>query len=153
YLSTYTIDRVADAYGAASLYTVADFGVAQYSPPVPVTIGVYELENEPTLTSDIAAWQQCFGTSANVTVRTVDGGATSDNGNGGLETSLDLDNLIGVAPQSNIIVYQGPNNDTTGPYDVYAKMINDDAAKVISTSWGLCEAQLGQTAINAEAAL
>ncbi len=65
---------------------------------------------------------------------------------------LDVDNVIGVAANSNVVVYQGPNSGS-GPLDVYAAMINDDTASVITTSWGLCEAQLGASVIQSEADL
>ena len=37
---------------------------------------------------------------------------------------------------------RGPNNNV-GPLDVYSAIVNQDLAKVISTSWGICEAQDG----------
>ena len=39
-------------------------------------------------------------------------------------------------------MYQAPNNET-GPYDLYNAIVSQDKAQVVSTSWGLCEAQLG----------
>jgi len=138
---SYTIDQLASAYAFTGLYSAGDLGAG-------VTVGVYELE--PNLTSDIAAYQGCFSTSAQVTYVPVDGGAGS--GAGGGEAALDIENVIGLAPASNVVVYQGPNN-ATGPLDTYRLMINDNQAKVISTSWGVCEAQIDPNEQQAESTL
>lgn len=127
----YTIDQLASAYAFTGLYSAGDLGAG-------ITVGVYELE--PNLPSDIAAYQSCFSTAAQVSYTKVDGGAGS--GAGGGEAALDIENVIGLAPASRVIVYQGPNNDPnhpSGPLDTYRQMINDNQAKVISTSWGFCE--------------
>lgn len=127
----YTIDQLASAYGFTGLYSAGNRGAG-------ITIGVYELE--PNLAGDIAAYQSCFSTNAPVTYSQVDGGAGTGPGAG--EAALDIENVIGLAPASRVIVYQGPNNDPSrpsGPLDTYRRMINDNQAKVITTSWGFCE--------------
>jgi len=47
-----------------------------------------------------------------------------------------------MAPKANVAVYLGPNG--SGSFDIYNRIVSDDTAKVISTSWGNCEA--GRTA-------
>lgn len=103
------------------------------------TIAVYSLENYDY--RDNAEFQRCFGTKVPVTPVRVNGGPTepvTETNGVGLETALDVQTIIGQAPQSKILVYQGPNtwNDSTA---VYRQIVNENRAKVISVSWGLCE--------------
>ncbi len=139
--SGYTADQLASSYQLSGLYAQGDKGAGQ-------TIALYELE--PNSTADIAAYQTCYGTNASVSYVQVDGGAGSGTGVG--EAALDIEDVIGLAPQANVVVYQGPNSDS-GAYDTYARIVSDDTAQVISTSWGLCEADEGLAAAQAEASL
>jgi subtilase family serine protease len=137
----YTAGQIASAYGFSGLYAAGDGGAGQ-------TIALFELE--PYAASDIAAYQSCYGTSASVSQIAVDGGAGSGSGAG--EAALDIEDLIGLAPQASILVYEGPNTGA-GAYDTYARMISDDRAKVISTSWGACEDPSYASSLQAEASL
>ncbi len=130
----YTADQLASAYQLSSLYGAGDQGAGQ-------TIALFELE--PNSSSDIAAYQSCYGTSASVSYVHVDGGAGNGTGQG--EAALDIENVIGLAPQANVLVYQGPNTGA-GAYDTYAAIVSQDRAQVISTSWGLCEPDVQGTA-------
>jgi subtilase family serine protease len=125
----YTIDQIAGAYGMNGLYADGDVGSG-------VTIALYELE--PYSASDLAHFQSCLSPppTGAVTNIPVDGGPC--NIPPGEETALDLDNVIGIAPASNVSVYQGPN-EGAGIYDTFAAIVNADAAEVISDSWGVCE--------------
>jgi hypothetical protein len=131
----FTADQLASAYQLSSEYMAGDAGAGQ-------TIGIYELE--PNSTSDISAYQACYGTSASVTYRPASDFNQTGAGSG--EAALDIEDVIGLAPKANIIVYQGVNG-TSDELTLYEQMVSDDTAKVISTSWGLCE--LGITAANA----
>jgi subtilase family serine protease len=147
--TTYTADQLASAYQFSSLYGAGDLGAGQ-------TVAVYELEGN--FPSDISAYQSCYGTSASVSYQRVDGGAPAPRAShgDGQETELDVETVVGLAPSANIIVYQGPNatpSSGSGPYDTYAAIINQDTAKVISTSWVTCEAQLGSSEALAEQTL
>jgi subtilase family serine protease len=141
--SAYTADQIASAYGFSGLYGAGDKGLG-------VTIAIYELE--PDDPADIAAYQSCYGTDTPVSYIPVDGGAGSGPGSG--EAALDIENVIGLAPGANVLVYQGPNSASdgpgSGPYDTFSAIINQDRASVISVSWGECEAQLGQADAIAE---
>jgi Pro-kumamolisin, activation domain/Putative Ig domain len=123
----YTADQIASAYRFSSLYADGNEGAGQ-------TIALFELE--PNLTSDIAKYQSCYSTSASVKYVRIDGGAGV--GPGGGEAALDIEDVIGLAPKANVVVYQGPNTNP-GAYDTYSKIITQDTAKVVSTSWGMCE--------------
>jgi subtilase family serine protease len=136
--NVYTSNQIASRYGLSSFYAAGDEGHG-------VTVALYELE--PFSASDIAAYQSCYGTSTNVEVEPVDGGAGTGAGSG--EAAMDIEDLIGLAPQATIRVYEGPSNGA-GAYDTYSAIVADDAAQVISSSWGLCEALEGSAGELAE---
>jgi hypothetical protein len=135
----YTADQLASAYGFSRLYGEGDEGAGQ-------TVALFELERN--LTSDIAAYQSCYGTDASVGYEEVDGGPSGTAAGSG-EAAMDIEDIIGLAPKANIIVYQGPNN-ASGAFDTYSAMITEDKASVISTSWGQCEPQLGSSFADGE---
>ncbi len=139
--TAYTADQIAGTYGFSGLYGTGDLGQGQ-------TIALYELE--PFSASDIATYQSCYGTQTALRTTTVDGGAGSGSGSG--EAALDVEDVIGLAPHATVAVYEGPNGGN-GPYDTLAQIVSDDTAHVISTSWGICEAQLGATDAQAESTL
>ncbi len=124
---TWTADQLAAAYGFDSLYGQGRVGAGQ-------TIGLYELE--PYTVSDVQGYASCYGVHASVTDVPVDGGAS---GPQHAEAALDIEVVAGLAPSSSILVYSGPNDGGTGPIDTYARMVSDNAVRVISTSWGACE--------------
>jgi hypothetical protein len=128
----YTADQLASAYRLSGLYSAGDQGAGQ-------TVALVEFE--PYSTSDIAAYQACYGTSASVTLRQVSRGAGSGAGSG--ESALDIEDVIGLAPGASIQVYEGPKNATTQQVlATYSAIVNDNTVKVISTSWGICEPDL-----------
>jgi pro-kumamolisin-like protein/putative Ig domain-containing protein/subtilase family protein len=139
----YTADEIASAYGFSGLYAAGDNGAG-------VTVAVYELE--PDEPADIAAYQSCLGTHATISYVPVDGGAGTGPGSG--EAALDIENLIGLAPDVNVLVYQGPNSNSgapgSGPYDTFSAIVNQDRARVVTVSWGQCESVLGRTDAAAE---
>ncbi len=105
------------------------------------SIALFELDGYQQ--SDITAYWQNYltGSTPTITNHLVDsfsGAAGSD----AVETTLDIEMIGSIAPQSNILVYEGPNT-TQGVNDTYAKIVNDDQAKIVSISWGLCEASSG----------
>ncbi len=65
----------------------------------------------------------------------VDGGGGT---NGADETTLDVQQAGGLAPQANIIVYDAPNAGS-GFVDAFARAGSDNRADSISASWGLGE--------------
>ncbi|HEV3054992.1 MAG TPA: protease pro-enzyme activation domain-containing protein [Solirubrobacteraceae bacterium] len=142
----YTADQLASAYTFSSLYQAGDQGHGQ-------TIALYELE--PDDPNDIATFQSCYGTHASVAYTQVDGGAGSGPGSG--EAALDIETVIGLAPQANVLVYQAPNSNSSapgaGPYDDFAAIIAQDRAQIVSVSWGQCEGLTGAPNLAAEGAL
>ena len=136
----YTAGQLASVYGFDSgAYAHGLLGQGE-------TIALYELE--PYSTSDVTAFESCYGISTPVTTVKVDGGAGTGPGTG--ESILDIDNAIELAPKANVLVYESPNNGGSGPLDSYAQIANNDTAEVVSTSWGICEPYLGAPSALAE---
>jgi subtilase family serine protease len=92
--------------------------------------------------SDAIAYWQYAGVKVKpnrLTIVNVDSGpgAPSDV-SGSDETTADVEQSGGVAPDANIIVYQAPNT-SQGTVDVFARMIHDNRADSFSISWGIWE--------------
>jgi len=142
----YTADQIASAYGLSGLYGAGDQGQG-------VTIAEYELESYDP--QDVAAYQACYGTHAQITNIPVDGGVPPGAGSG--EAALDLENAIGLAPRASYLVYEGPNAAQSvpgsGPYDIFSAIVNQARANVISVSWGECEQLEGSSGAQAESTL
>jgi hypothetical protein len=125
-----TDDQVASAYGVDGLYSAGDLGAGQ-------TVAIFEME--PFLVSDVQAFDECyFGAdhTNQITVVPVDGGQPPGPGSG--EAALDIESVSALAPAAHIDVYEAPEN-LYGWVDNYNQIVADDTARVISTSWGLCE--------------
>ncbi len=134
----YTADEIAGAYGMGSYYP-SNEGAGQ-------TVALVEFEAYDP--NDIATYQACYQTSTAVTNVNVDGGPGAFNGDDG-EATLDIDQIIGLAPKANVAVYQAPDTDTQAA--VLNAIASRDVAKVVSSSWGGCESQTGLSVIDAEA--
>ncbi len=80
----YTANEIAGAYNFSSLYGAGDEGAG-------IKVALFELE--PNSTSDIAAYQSCYGTSATVNYVKEDGGAGTGSGEG--EAALDIETSSG----------------------------------------------------------
>jgi Pro-kumamolisin, activation domain/Subtilase family len=133
----YTADQIASAYDFSGFYGAGDFGAGQ-------TIALLELE--PFLPADIALYQGCYGTHATVETVNLEGGPEPyEKGDGG-EAELDIEQLIGLAPAAKILVYQGPNQASI---PILSTFVAQNAAKVMSSSWGLCEKFTGKAEMTA----
>ncbi|MHB1928282.1 MAG: S8 family serine peptidase [Acidimicrobiales bacterium] len=126
---SYTADQLAAYYGTTTLYGLGDLGQG---------VRVALAEFEPELHSDIAAYASCYGLHTTVNYLPVDGGSGSGAGQG--EAALDIEDVMGLAPDATVDVYQGPTSaSNAATYDVFKAIINSDVDRVISTSWGQCE--------------
>ncbi len=131
--------EIALAYQLNKLYESGEFGAGQ-------TVALFE--EEPFNEADIAAYQRCYGTSASVSAVNVGAGPGSYQPGEGGEAELDIEQVIGLAPKANVIVYQGP--PPSSAVAVISAIVSADAAKVISSSWGECEERTEAAAIPAE---
>ena len=124
YRAGYTADLLASVYGLSGLYQAGDNGAGQ-------TIAV--VDEEPYLSSDIATYQSCYQTGANVSNVPVGSGVgttlPSDD-----EAALDIETAISTAPEAAILVYQGVSQ-----LQILQQIVSADRAKIISSSWATCE--------------
>ncbi len=127
----YTANQLAGAYGLSNLYNAGQSGTG-------LTVGIYELE--PYTQSDITTYQSCYGIANTVTKVAVDGGATGSQSG---EAALDIEDVAGLATGATVRVYSGTQTGN-GPVDTYDRMVTDDVAKVLTTSWGICEPEMAQ---------
>lgn len=132
----YSMTQVADAYSMNTAYSQDRFGAG-------ISVALFELEAFSA--SDIAAFQSCYGTHASVSTINVDGGpGTADPSP---ESALDIEQIIGLAPDASVDVYQGPSNETAtlgNVLDVYQAIADKDTAAVVSSSWGTCDLVIKQ---------
>ncbi len=119
-------DQIANAYGFSSLYGTGNLGQGQ---------AVALVELEPFAAQDIREFQTCYGTST--PVNTINVGPLSTSEEAG-ESTLDIEQIISLAPGAAVDVYQGTNSGA-GLLAILARITSDNAAKSISTSWGACE--------------
>jgi len=138
-----TADEVATAYQFSSLYGAKDLGAGQ-------TVALFE--QQPYDPPDIAEYQACYGTDVPISNIDIDGGpgpyvSPSLGGSGDGESALDIEQVIGLAPDADILVYEGPQTSTV---DIMSAIVSQDRAKVISSSYGVCEALTGAAIINSE---
>jgi subtilase family serine protease len=128
-----TADRIATAYGLPAFYAAGDFGAGQ-------TVALLELE--PFFTEDIDAFQACYGTDVEVDTVTV-GKPPVEEGEDG-EAAMDIEQIASLAPGARVVVYQ-TKNDGGAETRVLSAYVTEDAAKVMSSSWGICEADEDST--------
>jgi subtilase family serine protease len=129
----WTYNQLARAYSLTGLYGQGDRGRG-------TTVALFELDAWSA--RDVASFQKCYGTSVPVTSVSVDGG---DGGGGPApgvgEAALDIDTVIALAPKTSLLVYGAPaGNYALSTVDEYTAIVDDDAAEVVSASYGLCEA-------------
>jgi kumamolisin len=128
----YTVGDVANFYDFNPLYRAGILGRGQ-------TIGIMTLANFNQ--ADVYAYWQDIGLQVKpnrITVVPVDGGTPVAAGVGDNETSLDVEQSGGLAPQASIRVYIAPN--TLGGFlDVFYTAASENVADTVSVSWGQAE--------------
>lgn len=86
--------------------------------------------------SDVTGFWSHYGLpNHTITVVPVDGSTTRAN----VETTIDIERSGAMAPGATILVYEGANARFTTFTDVYNKIVTDDQAAVMTTSWGAAE--------------
>jgi subtilase family serine protease len=142
----YSADEVASAYGLSGLYAAGDLGAGQ-------TVAVVELE--PFDATNVRTYDECYFGAAqgaamaqppHLNVIDVNGKLPGATSNEDVESTLDVEEISGFVPAATIDVYESPNT-TAGSIDVYNAIFSQDLAKVVSSSWGTCEAQAGGSAL------
>ena len=120
-------------YNTTPLYNGGDEGQGR-------TVGIsnwdgFSLSNLPLYIKFYNLPVPSGGAGSNVRVVTIDGGSGSGPAQG--EGDLDQQMVIGQAPLSNVIVYDGGgDNDSSILLDVLTREANDNLADIISESYG-----------------
>jgi hypothetical protein len=127
----WTADQVGRFYQVNKLFAAGLTGKGK-------TIALLELGRSRA--SDVNAYLKCFGLTNTVKVKRINGGAGSDL-NGSLEANIDIQEAATQAPGATIISYEAPNT-TQGEFNAYNRIVDENVAQVVSTSWGKCEALL-----------
>ncbi|MBI4532671.1 MAG: S8/S53 family peptidase, partial [Candidatus Melainabacteria bacterium] len=83
-------------------------------------------------------WKQYGITRAGMVTNILIGGSTTKPDK---ETTLDLQQLGAQAPGANVLMYISTTASIKNLTVVYNKIVTDNKADVVSTSWGLCERQ------------
>ena len=125
----FTVGDVANTYGVNPLYAAGFTGRGR-------TVGIVTLAD--FLPADAYAYWDAIGlqTKRNrITQVHVDGGAPLSSADGSGETSLDVEQSGGLAPDANVVVYDAPNTEA-GFVDVFYKAVSDNKADTLSVSWG-----------------
>ncbi len=135
-------DDFATIYDLQSLYTAGLDGTG-------VAIGV--VGDSAITLGDIEAFRSAAGLSASdPVVVPVTGETPIHNGDDEVEADLDIEWSGGVAKNATIIYYVAGTSGGNSPnaFDALQFAIDDDATRVISNSFGNCEANLGSNNAN-----
>ncbi len=108
------------------------------------TIALFELDGYQT--TDVQQYFQKYNLGTPTLSNVLVDGASGAAGDGAIEVELDIEVAGAIAPRAAQVVYEGPNS-TQGLNDTYNRIVTDNKAQVISTSWGLCESNTGQAEI------
>jgi subtilase family serine protease len=106
------------------------------------TVAIFELDGYNS--SDITTYENNYGLTGGSFSNIFVDGANGSAGAGAIEVVLDMEVVFAVAPHVTEHIYEGPNT-TQGVNDTYNRIVTDNTAQVMSTSWGLCEANSGNS--------
>lgn len=110
------------------------------------TVAIFELDGY--LPNDVTTYLNNNNLGAAKFSNVFVDGTTNTAGPGAIEVELDMEVVSAITPGANQSIYIGPNS-TTGVNDTYNRIVTDDTAKVVSTSWGECEAASGNSELSA----
>jgi hypothetical protein len=128
YGGSYTSTQLASVFGLDQLFAQGRVGIGQ-------TIAVVEFEQY--LSSDFQSFEACYGLTSPIRNIPIDGGPPPGPGTG--EAALDVEVASFNAPAASLLVYEAPNNNDAQSIDLFNRIASDDAAQVVTTSWGNCE--------------
>ena len=102
--------------------------------------------------SDLSTYNAFFGTpqtGRSYFSRPVDNATVTTIGSDLDESTLDVETIEGLAPGANVYNYVVPSLATSSLLDGFEAMLSDKFATVASTSFGLCEASLAPSSLQA----
>jgi subtilase family serine protease len=126
---------VASALGMSSLYGRGDLGQG-------VTVAVVTGGGDYA-DGDISFYRDCYGTHNQVTRVRIDGGYLGAQTLDDTEVTMDIETVMGLAPQANLRVYEAPYFSPTFVLDDLAAIAQDNRAQVVTISYAACENQVG----------
>lgn len=144
---SYTPNQFGPAYDFNPFYSHNISGSNQ-------TVALFELADYDD--TDISTYQNCFGLSTSTPIsREIVNTPPNpvDNNKGQIEVELDMEVILGMVPQLNkMLVYESSLSAATDQtlIDEYNQIATDDAAQVVSTSWGDCELNSTSFLMNSE---
>jgi hypothetical protein len=142
--NSYTSTQLSNDFGLSQLFAQGRTGIGQ-------TIGIVEFEQFAN--SDIAAFDSCYGLNNPIHTVVVDG-PVGGSPSGSSESALDIELAAVNAPSATLIVYEAPNKESDqASIDLLNKIASDNAAQVVTTSWGICENLNAPGDANAESAI
>jgi hypothetical protein len=139
----YTSTTLSGLFGLDPLFAQGRTGVGQ-------TIAVVEFEQYSQ--NDVGAFLSCYGLTNRIRNVVVDGNPGGPPQGGG-EAALDIELASYNAPSANIVVYEAPNQNDAQAFDLLNRIAGDDSARVVTTSWGNCEAQFTTSELQTENAI
>jgi subtilase family serine protease len=123
-------------FGPSALTIGADFPVHHGTIGTGATVADV-IDGAPSQ-ADLAAFAKTFGIkrrNPQVTIVAVDGGKGLDV----LQPDVDFEWMTAAAPGAKQIDYDVPELDAKDAYDAYTRVVSDDLADVVNTSWGACD--------------
>jgi kumamolisin len=130
----YTPAAIHAAYNIKPLLDAGIDGAGQ-------TIALFELDGYNP--ADIQAYLNYYHLGSPKYSDVLIGTATNTPGASAAEVELDMEQISAVAPEAQQKVYIGMNT-TSDVNDIYNRIVNDNSAKIVSISWGLCESSIGE---------
>jgi hypothetical protein len=130
---TYTSTQLASVFGLDQLLGQGRTGIGQ-------SIAIVEFEQYAA--SDFAAFQACYGLSNTIRNVLVDGGPGGAPQGADGEAALDTELAAVNAPSASLVVYEAPNSNDAQAFDLFNRIASDDSSQVVTTSWGVCEADM-----------
>ena len=125
----FTPDELRSAYDVQPLLNAGMDGTGQ-------TIALFELDGYKP--SDINTYLQQYKLGPPKYSSILVDGASNYAGPASTEVTLDMEVASAIAPGARQQVYIGVNS-VVGESDILNKIVSDDSAKIITTSWGECE--------------
>ncbi|HZU11530.1 MAG TPA: S53 family peptidase [Chloroflexota bacterium] len=133
-LQSYSPADLAAIYDVAPLRAAGDTGAGQ-------TIGIATFAGYSP--GDVSTFDKRYGLSNAISRVSVDGTARTGAANGQNETEADIETTEGMAPGAKVIVYEAPNEQSNqSAIDLYNRIVTDDKAQIVTTSWGSPEDQI-----------
>jgi subtilase family serine protease len=123
-------------YFAADLRQAYQYPSYQDATGQGVKIGI--VIDSPVLASDIDSYFKADGLHApKVIEHPVDGGGGIGADTG--ESTLDVEQSLGTAPEASATVFDIPSLSLTAIYDAYSAVVAEGTIDVVNSSWGECE--------------